>query len=132
MTRIENCPVPPYEFCVVHSEACVQTLMGGHPVCVIPEIDFLVFDAAPQPPDDDVVGGPASTVHADPDPGGLLRTNQSTVLTEKACSTDTRAVSTAGRHLNGLRQATTGFALVQHQRAVSADANRGHPCSEQW
>jgi hypothetical protein len=55
-------------FSVVDREIIFQSGFGLLRTLVVPEIDLLVLDRAPEALDEDVVEGAAATVHADCDP----------------------------------------------------------------
>lgn len=52
-------------FCVVDADVVVDSVPQLHSVLVSAQIDVLVFYAAPEPLDVDVVSRPSASVHAD-------------------------------------------------------------------
>src|SRR5438445_10752841 len=58
-------------FVVVKAEPGANPSLGLGNVLIGIEVDFLVFEAAPQPLDEDIVHAPALAVHADGDPMSL-------------------------------------------------------------
>lgn len=52
-------------FCVVDADVVVDSVPQLHSVLVSVQIDVLVFYAAPEPLDVDVVSRPSASVHAD-------------------------------------------------------------------
>ena len=54
-------------FRVVEPEVGAQTLKGIFSVAVILQVDLFIFYRPPQPLDKDIVHGPPTAVHADPD-----------------------------------------------------------------
>ena len=56
---------------VVKSEVHFQAFVERGDGLVVPKVDILVFDASPQPLHKNIVQGPATAIHADPDAGAL-------------------------------------------------------------
>ena len=62
---------------IVEEKIRLQSLPQiGHRL-VFPEVDFFIFDTAPQPFDEDIVETPTAAIHADADIGILQATGES-------------------------------------------------------
>ena len=64
-------------FVVIEEKIDLQTPLQCRDRGVFPEIDFFIFDTAPQPFDEDIVETPTLAIHADPDVGVLQATGES-------------------------------------------------------
>ena len=64
-------------FVVIEEKIDLQTPLQCRDRRVFLEIDFFIFDTAPQPFDEDIVETPTPAIHADPDVGVLQATGES-------------------------------------------------------